>query len=67
MGLRIDGEARVHGRDDRPIPGLFAAGESAGGVLGDRIFGGGSSMSKRAGLRPHRRPQRRRSANIHIR
>jgi fumarate reductase flavoprotein subunit len=45
MGLRIDEEARVHDRADRPIPGLFAAGESAGGVLGDRIFGGGSSMS----------------------
>ena len=28
----------------RPIPGLYAAGESSGGVLGDRIFGGGSSM-----------------------
>ncbi|MDB5482451.1 MAG: fumarate reductase flavoprotein subunit [Caulobacteraceae bacterium] len=45
MGLRIDEEARVHDRDDQPIAGLFAAGESAGGVLGDRIFGGGSSMS----------------------
>ncbi len=44
-GLRIDAEARVHDKADLPIPGLFAAGESAGGVLGDRIFGGGSSMS----------------------
>ncbi len=44
-GLRIDEHARVRGVDDRPVPGLFAAGESAGGVLGDRIFGGGSSMA----------------------
>jgi len=45
MGLRIDAEARVHDTADRPIPGLYAAGEAAGGVLGDRIFGGGSSMA----------------------
>lgn len=45
MGLRVDEEARVHDKADRPIPGLFAAGEAAGGVLGDRIFGGGSSMA----------------------
>jgi fumarate reductase flavoprotein subunit len=45
MGLRIDEEARVRNKADRPIAGLFAAGESAGGVLGDRIFGGGSSMA----------------------
>ena len=45
MGLRIDEEARVRDKADRPIAGLFAAGEAAGGVLGDRIFGGGSSMA----------------------
>jgi fumarate reductase flavoprotein subunit len=44
-GLRIDEHARVHDFADRPIPGLFAAGEAAGGVLGDRVFGGGSSMA----------------------
>lgn len=44
-GLRIDAEAQVHDKADRAIPGLYAAGESAGGVLGDRIFGGGSSMA----------------------
>jgi fumarate reductase flavoprotein subunit len=44
-GLRIDEEARVRDTSDRPIPGLFAAGESSAGVLGDRIFGGGSSMA----------------------
>lgn len=44
-GLRIDEQARVRDLADRPIPGLFAAGEAAGGVLGDRIFGGGSSMA----------------------
>lgn len=43
-GLRVDEEARVQDRHGRPIAGLYAAGESSGGVLGDRIFGGGSSM-----------------------
>ena len=43
-GLRVDEEARVHDKHGRSIPGLYAAGESSGGVLGDRIFGGGSSM-----------------------
>ena len=45
MGLRIDADARVRDKDDNIIQGLYAAGESAGGVLGDRIMGGGSSMA----------------------
>jgi fumarate reductase flavoprotein subunit len=44
-GLRIDPEARVYGQDERPIPGLFAAGEAAGGVLGPRYVGGGNSVA----------------------
>jgi fumarate reductase flavoprotein subunit len=44
-GLRIDADARVYDKANLPIPGLYAAGEAAGGVLGDRIFGGGSSMA----------------------
>jgi fumarate reductase flavoprotein subunit len=44
-GLRIDPDARVLGRDSRPIPGLYAAGETAGGVLGERYVGGGNYIS----------------------
>jgi fumarate reductase flavoprotein subunit len=43
-GLRIDAEARVLDQADVPISGLFAAGESSGGVYGDRYFAGGSSL-----------------------
>ena len=43
-GLRIDADARVIGRDERPIPGLFAAGETVGSLHGDRYIGGGGSF-----------------------
>jgi fumarate reductase flavoprotein subunit len=43
-GLRIDAEARVIGRDERPIAGLFAAGETVGSLHGDRYIGGGGSF-----------------------
>ena len=33
-GLRIDGRARVLGPDNRPLPGLLAAGGTAGGLHG---------------------------------
>ncbi len=39
-GLRIDARARVLTEADVPIPCLFAAGETAGGVLGERYVGG---------------------------
>jgi fumarate reductase flavoprotein subunit len=43
-GLRIDAETRVIGRDERPIAGLFAAGETVGSLHGDRYIGGGGSF-----------------------
>jgi fumarate reductase flavoprotein subunit len=43
-GLRTDAEARVLNEDDVTITGLFAAGEAAGGIYGDRYFAGGSSL-----------------------
>jgi fumarate reductase flavoprotein subunit len=43
-GLRIDADARVIGGDERPIPGLFAAGETVGSLHGDRYIGGGGSF-----------------------
>jgi fumarate reductase flavoprotein subunit len=44
-GLRIDREAQVLDQADRVITGLFAAGETTGGVLGERYIGGGNSIT----------------------
>lgn len=39
-GLKIDSQARVLDTEGRPIPGLFAAGETTGGVHGKDRLGG---------------------------
>jgi fumarate reductase flavoprotein subunit len=44
-GLRIDREARVLDRRERPVRGLYAAGEAAGGVVGDVYAGHGNSIT----------------------
>jgi fumarate reductase flavoprotein subunit len=44
-GLRIDREARVINHGSRPVPGLFAAGECTGGVLGGIYVGSGNSYT----------------------
>jgi fumarate reductase flavoprotein subunit len=44
-GLRIDKETRVLNESDQVIQGLFAAGETTGGVLGERYIGGGNSIA----------------------
>jgi fumarate reductase flavoprotein subunit len=44
-GLRIDANAHVLDRRDHIIKGLYAAGETTGGVLGDRYIGGGNSIA----------------------
>jgi fumarate reductase flavoprotein subunit len=44
-GLRIDADARVLDTSGRVLPGLFAAGESAGGVVGDVYAGHGNSIT----------------------
>ena len=44
-GLRIDGNGHVYDKAGTAIPGLFAAGEAAGGVMGPRYVGGGNSIS----------------------
>lgn len=44
-GLRIDEEARVLDQADRPIPGLYAAGETVGGLFYDNYPGGSGLMS----------------------
>ena len=44
-GLRIDRDARVLGEAGTPVPGLFAAGEAAGGVVGPRYVGSGNSYA----------------------
>ncbi|KAH8107812.1 fumarate reductase [Cristinia sonorae] len=43
-GLEIDAESRVVGKNGSPIPGLFAAGEVAGGVHGANRLGGSSLL-----------------------
>ncbi|MEM1435643.1 MAG: FAD-dependent oxidoreductase [Pseudomonadota bacterium] len=42
-GLRIDADTQVLNGRERPIPGLFAAGETVGNLHGDRYIGGGGS------------------------
>jgi fumarate reductase flavoprotein subunit len=44
-GVRIDHDACVIGRDSRSVPGLFAAGECTGGVLGNMYVGSGNSLA----------------------
>ena len=43
-GLEIDPESRVIGKDGKPILGLFASGEVAGGVHGANRLGGSSLL-----------------------
>jgi fumarate reductase flavoprotein subunit len=43
-GLRIDRDARVLDMSDRPITGLFAAGETTGGMFGQCYAAGGASV-----------------------
>lgn len=48
VGMRIDREARVLNDVGDVIPGLFAAGECTGGIIGDRYVGSGNSLSNGA-------------------
>merc|ERR1712176_1736048 len=43
-GLEIDADSRCLGAGDKPIPGLYAAGEVAGGVHGNNRLGGNSLL-----------------------
>jgi fumarate reductase flavoprotein subunit len=45
FGVRIDREARVLSIASQPIPGLFAAGECTGGVVGAQYVGSGNSYA----------------------
>jgi fumarate reductase flavoprotein subunit len=44
-GLRIDENAAVIHESSDPVPGLFAAGEATGNVLGNVYFGSGNSLA----------------------
>lgn len=44
-GLRIDDQARVLDARGLPVPGLFAAGETTGGVMGDIYTASGNSIA----------------------
>ena len=43
FGVRIDRDAQVIDENGRVIPGLYAAGEVCGGVIGPRYVGSGNS------------------------
>jgi len=43
-GVRINADTCVMGKNEKPIPGLFAAGETVGNLHGDRYIGGGGSF-----------------------
>lgn len=45
-GLEIDPDGHVMTPESREIPGLFAAGEAAGGVIGTRYLGSGNSWAR---------------------
>ncbi len=42
-GLRINADTCVMNKADKPIRGLYAAGETVGNLHGDRYIGGGGS------------------------
>lgn len=44
-GVRINARAQALGEQDQVIQGLFAGGETTGGVLGERYIGGGNSIA----------------------
>jgi succinate dehydrogenase/fumarate reductase flavoprotein subunit len=44
-GPRITPDAQVLGSDDRPIVGLYAAGECTGGVVGAQYVGSGNNYA----------------------
>jgi succinate dehydrogenase/fumarate reductase flavoprotein subunit len=44
-GPRIDRDARVLDRGGLPVPGLFAAGECTGGIIGPAYVGSGNSYA----------------------
>ena len=44
-GLQIDGRARVLDSRGEAVPGLYAAGEAGGGVLGNCYVGGGNAIA----------------------
>ena len=44
-GLRVDTRARVLDTEDRPIPGLYAAGELVGGLFYHNYPGGAGLMA----------------------
>ena len=47
-GLQIDEDARVLDGNGKPIAGLYAAGETTGGILGDVYVGSGGSLTNGA-------------------
>lgn len=44
-GLRINADTQVMNAANRPVPGLYAAGEASGGMMGEAYLGSGSSVA----------------------
>ena len=44
-GLKVDERARVLDQDNMPVPGLYAAGEVAGGIWGEDRPGGAGLLT----------------------
>lgn len=44
-GLQIDEDTHVYSESAKVIPGLYAAGEASGGVMGTHYVGGGNSIA----------------------
>ncbi len=44
-GIRVNALAEVIGNSGAVVPGLYAAGENAGGILGDVYVGGGNALT----------------------
>ena len=49
-GLRVDDHARVLDTGGRAVPGLYAAGECVGGLLGPVYLGSGNSLGLACGI-----------------
>lgn len=45
-GLKVDARARVLDLNDKPIPGLYAAGNASGSVYGDTYPGAGATLGQ---------------------
>jgi fumarate reductase flavoprotein subunit len=71
-GLQVDDHTRVLDHAGQVVPGLYAAGEAAGGILGNRYVGGGNSVAhalvlgRRAGRESAAQAAQRHPSSAHV-